>query len=137
MMFMTYICDFYGMVDNYIEWKESRVNNHNDVSVKLNEVCLDAKSLVLDDESEKPKRIEVVFADFEFQGLTDQDIEHNITITFDNIATIPCDAMAWSFPKVSRYYRDKNPGCMDSLPGLCMGRRGFPRRGAPNWPIAP
>jgi hypothetical protein len=117
-----YLCDFYGIVEDYIECKKIRVNGYNNILGKLNEACVDAKSLVLDDTSEKARRIGVVFADFEFQRLSDEDIEHNIAITFDNIATIQCDVMAWSFPKVARFYRDKNldTGSEIILPGTVL-----------------
>ena len=103
-----YLCDFYGIVEDYIECKKIRVNTCNKVLEKLDEACKDARSLVLDDTSEKSRRIGVVFADFEFCGLSDREIEKNIMITFKNVSTIQCGAMAWGFPKVTRFYRDKN-----------------------------
>jgi hypothetical protein len=114
-----YICDSHGVFEDYIECKKERMRNKrneddiNLIMTMMTKACRQSQSLVLDDTSEKARRVGVVFADFEFPYMPYQNIESSIQDKFDSIkVSIESEkysAIAWSFPRAIRTCRDEGP----------------------------
>jgi hypothetical protein len=120
-----YICDSSEVFEDYIECKKERIRNEKDVIMtKMTEACRQAQSLILNDASEKVKRIGVVFADFEFPYMPNQNIDDRIQVNFESIkASIKQEkysAVAWNFPRVIRTYGDPNLNPVIVLPGTIL-----------------
>jgi len=92
--------------------------------IMMTEACRQDQDLILDDASEKARRIGAVFADFEFTYTSNQNIDDSIQRTFESIkANIKRDrysTIAWSFPRAIRTHGDPNPNPVIVLPGAML-----------------
>ena len=120
-----YICDQTRIFGDYIECKKERIRNDvKDINVikdRMTEACCQAENIILDDEPEKTRRIGVVFADFEFPYLPNQNIDDSIQRRFKSVKTgMELGAIAWNFPRLIRTSGDPNPNPKIILPGTML-----------------
>jgi len=110
-----WICSSSQEMDEYIEvkqeWSLTRANDGLTLAVK------DARKILVNKES---MRIGLLYISLAIYEKYESEIDNKIKEAISSIKQIKCDAIAWSFPAISRMYRGSGRSKHYIYPGIFL-----------------